>query len=286
MPTSRSFYAAVGCEELRENYEDKVVNKENPMSKGSKRTDREVLQEAEELYQQLPRPPRTLTTILDSRTRSVLIPDKARVAQYVLLCRMIDLAESTIELYRNGRRNSAFILTRAIFETTALLFLIYERLERIVETNKLGDIDLFLSRIVAGGKSDSTPEWIPGVPAKAINIGKAIERLDKKFKLKGRGMASDYGFLCDFTHPNSPGGILSYAKWEKKNDILVFWFSVSHKPFPQHLGFGLVCLCMCLDIFNHYYQKMEDVVQGFTNVWGTQRRKAKTPSGQLGERQR
>jgi len=243
------------------------------MTKGRNKTDRETLQEAEELYQQLPRPPRTLSTILDSRTRAVLIPDKARVAQYTLLCRMIDLTESTIELYRNGRRNSAFILTRAILETTALLFLIYERLERVVETNKLGDIDVFLSRIVAGGKSDSTPEWALGVPAKAINIGKAIERLDKSFNWKGRGFASDDGFLCDFTHPNCHGGILSYAKWEKKNDILVFWFSVSHKPFPQHLGAGLVCLCMCLDIFNHYYRKMGDVVQGFTHVWKTQRRK-------------
>jgi len=243
------------------------------MTKGSKRTDREVLQEAEELYQQLPRPPRNLPTILDSRTRSILTPDKARVAQYILLCRMRDLAESTIEFYRKGRQNPAFILTRAIFETTALLFLVYEHLERVVETKNLGDIDLFLSRVVAGSKSDSTPEWTPGVPAKAINIGKAIERLDKKFKFKGRGLASDYGFLCDFTHPNCPGGIMSYAKWEKKNDFLVFWFSASHKSFPQYLRLGLVCLCMCLDIFNHYYQKMEDVVQGFTDVWKTQRRK-------------
>lgn len=243
------------------------------MAKGRNKTDREALQEAEELYQQLPRPPRTLSTVLDSRTRAVLIPDKARVAQYILLCRMIDLTESTIELYRKERRNPAFILTRAIFETTALLFLVYEHLERVVETKNLGDIDLFLSRIVAGSKSDSTPEWAPGVPAKAVNIGKAIERLDKKFKFKGGGLASDYGFLCDFTHPNCPGGIVAYAKWEKKNDILVFWFSVSHKPFPQHLGAGLVCLCMCLDIFNHYYRKMGHVVQGFTDVWKTQRRK-------------
>lgn len=234
-----------------------------------------MLQEAEELYKQLPKPPRTLSTMLDSRTGAVVVPDKARVAQYVLLCRMIDLTESTIEMYRNGRKNSAFILTRAIFETTALLFLIYERLERVVENKKLGDIDLFLSRIVAGGKSDGTPEWAPGLPAKAINIGKAIERLDKRFKWKGRGLASEYGFLCDFTHPNCLGGIISYAKWEKKNDSLVFWFSVSHKSFPQHLGIGIVCLCICLDIFNHYYRKMEDVVQGFTDVWKTQRRKPK-----------
>lgn len=234
-----------------------------------------MLQEAEELYKQLPKPPRTLSTILDSRTGAVVAPDKARVAQYTLLCRMIDLTESTIKLYRNGRKNSAFILTRAIFETIALLFLIYERLERVVENKKLGDIDLFLSRIVAGGKSDSTPEWAPGVRAKAINIGKAIERLDKRFRGKSRGFASDYGLLCDFTHPNCFGGIISYAKWEKKNDIIVFCFSVSHKPFQQHLGVGIVCLCMCLDIFNHYYRKMEDVVQSFTDVWKTQRRKPK-----------
>jgi hypothetical protein len=234
-----------------------------------------MLQEAEELYQQLPKPPRTFSTILDSRTGAVVIPDKAHVARYTLLCRMIDLTEATIEMYRNERKNSAFILTRAIFETTALLYLIYERLERVVENKKLGDIDLFLSRIVAGGKSDGTPEWAPGLPAKAINIGKAIERLDKKFKVSGRGLASDYGLLCDFTHPNSLGGIISYAKWEKKNDILVFSFSVSNKPFQQHLGVGIVCLCICLDIFNHYYRKMEDVIHGFTDIWKKQRQKPK-----------
>jgi len=178
-----------------------------------------------------------------------------------------------IELYHKERRNPAFILTRAIFETTALLFLVYEHLERVVETKNLGDIDLFLGRIIAGGKSDGTPEWAPGTPARAINIGKAIERLDKKFKFDGPGLASDYGFLCEFTHPNCPGGLISYAKWEKKNDIIVFWFSASHKPFPQHLGVGLACLLICLDIFNHYYQKMEDVIQKFTGVWIAQRQK-------------
>ncbi len=157
------------------------------MNRKRGKSDKELLEEAKELYREFPKPPQSMATILDSRTRSILTPDKARTAQYILLCRMSDLTKSVIELYQKERRNPAFILTRAIFETTALLFLVYEHLERVVETKNLGDIDLFLGRVCAGGKSDSTPEWTPGVPAQAINIGKAIERLDKKFKSNGSG---------------------------------------------------------------------------------------------------
>ncbi|MBW2605065.1 MAG: hypothetical protein JRE28_12245, partial [Deltaproteobacteria bacterium] len=83
------------------------------------------------------------------------IPWKAMALREALLYRVAELSESAIDLYEKGNRTiSAFIITRAVHETTALFYSFYERLEKVTSSRFLGDFDEFIMRLLFGWKGD------------------------------------------------------------------------------------------------------------------------------------
>ena len=231
----------------------------------TKRTRQDHLKEARSLLQQFPRLPETLEFSL-VQGKALSIRAKVQLARETLLWRVQDIAGTALTLYEDGKEIPAFILTRAVFETAAMIFLIHERLEHIVKSQKLGDISQFLSRVVAGASGDKR-EWANGTPMTPIRIGKAVRRLEKKFRdtVGGRGLDSDYAFLSDFVHPSYFGTLMAYAEHKEKNGVITFNLGKAQEQLRGR-STGVSLLSMGLDFAQHYYRELGSILKELDTI--------------------
>lgn len=234
------------------------------MADNTESNEAQLLGEAEERYnklsQMLPKQVecKAVTTPTNER-----IPFKAHVAKAGLIYRAVDISGAALDFLKQKRPTVGFILARCVFETTAMLFLLYERLQRVVESGRLADIDAFLNKLVFGGRSESTPKAPDGSTVKSVHISKAIERLSKEHK---NFLAREYGFICEFAHPNFLGTVGSYGKLDKENNLWFFSFDASYKNMPEPATYGLRTLETSLLIFSHYYEEINNILPKFTKI--------------------
>lgn len=232
----------------------------------------ELLKEAEELYQKL-------FNILPARVEckpvtapeNVRIPFKAHSAKAALIYRAVDITEVALDLVKKRRPTPAFVLVRCVFETAALLFLLYQRLQKVVETNKLGDINDFLNRVNFGGRSVFVPTAPDGSKVKSIHISTAIDKLSKEIaklskEKKYESLTNEYGFICEFAHPNFLGALGSYGKLNEEQNIFDFSLDKSYENVSEPNAFGLNMLAISLGIFILYYEKLNDILPKFTEI--------------------
>lgn len=174
------------------------------------------------------------------------IPWKAMSLREALLHRITELGESAIELYQKGDRTiSAFIITRAVHETTALFYSFYERLEQVTERRSLGDFDEFLMKMLFGWKSDAE------FPV-AFNILTAVDKLNKQIDT----FRDHYDRLSEFCHPNYSGVFGSYAKINHETA----WVDFGAQVRTLSPVVGLSPLVASLGVFKHFYNKSADLI--------------------------
>lgn len=83
------------------------------------------------------------------------IPWKAVNVREALLYRITELGESAIDLYeKENRIISAFIITRAVHEVTALFYSFYLKLKKVTDEQSLENFDDFLMKLLFGWKND------------------------------------------------------------------------------------------------------------------------------------
>jgi hypothetical protein len=138
----------------------------------------------------------------------------------------------------------------------------YKRLEQVVETCELDDIDSFLNKTTIGGRSNLIPKAPDGNVIEANNILTAIDKLDKEYK----NIRQEYEFICEFAHPNFLGNLGSYGQLNKENNYYCFSFDAPYKTLPEPAAYGLTTLSVALLIFTDYYKKMEDILPLFTKI--------------------
>jgi len=227
------------------------------------KTEEELLQEAKELCKQLlillPTKVKCKSVTAPPNER---IPFKAELFRTGQLYRVVDITETIIDLFGKKKVIPATILVRCVFESAALCFKVYRRLKQVVETNKLGDIDFFLMKAGVGGRSESAPKAPDGSMLKALDISKAINTLNKKYN----GLSADYGFLCEFAHPNCPSGIIAYGILNKDEDVYNFSLDATYINMSQPARYGLIMLILSLNIFSHYCEEMGDILPQFTQI--------------------
>jgi hypothetical protein len=174
------------------------------------------------------------------------IPWKAMALREALLYRITELSESAIYLYEKGNKIiSAFIITRAVHETTALFYSFYDKLEKVTTSRILGDFDEFIMRLLFGWKGD------PNFPD-AFNILTAVDKLDKlidKFR-------ANYDRLSEFCHPNYSGVFGAYAKINKKTAWADFGSEIRNLS-PM---IGLHPLVSSFEVFRMFYNKSADII--------------------------
>jgi hypothetical protein len=79
------------------------------------------------------------------------LPFKALSLHELLLHRVADLSETAIGLFELRKLVPATIMTRAVYETTAVLYSLNIKIEEAIKTKNIGDIDTFFMKSLLGG---------------------------------------------------------------------------------------------------------------------------------------
>lgn len=187
-----------------------------------------------------------------SLTWTSKIPWKAVNLREALLYRITELGESAIDLYEKPNRIiSAYLITRAVHETTALFYLFYLRLEKVTDDQSLTDFDEFLMKLLFGWKNDKN------FPA-AINILNAVDKLDKLID----GFRYNYDRLSEFCHPNYSGVLGAYAVINRETG----WVDFGKEIQKLNPMVGLHPLVASLEMFKHFYNKSADLIPTLIEV--------------------
>ena len=179
------------------------------------------------------------------------IPYKAASLRELIFHRLAELGESAIELYEKKRIVSAFIITRAIMETTALLYWLHKRLKRVIDNNDIEDIDDFLRKILFGWKGNKDLK-------EPYNILTAVDHLNKNIPYYRRS----FDLLFEFTHPNYCGVHGAYGKIDKNK----IWLDLGSDKRDVPIIIGLSPLVGSLEIFKYYYDDINDLLPKFTEI--------------------
>ena len=157
---------------------------------------------------------------------------KAYLIHASLLSRYYDLAKSSESLSKEAAVIPALILARAAFETAALLYYTYTKIDAVVKTGDVSEIDDILMRIMVGEKRQQITE---DANISAVNILTVIDLLDKEMKKLGvQDVRALYDDLCEFAHPNFSGTLGAYVDTTEDN--------------PFHCAFGVKPKCLDADM--------------------------------------
>jgi hypothetical protein len=141
------------------------------------------------------------------------IPSKIMGVIGSLAWRAHDFADLSQELFVRKRVVPAIVLTRTLMETTALLHLVYKKINQAVNAQELEELDEFIIKCMSGNRLNPTEPDSP-------NILTAIQHLEKE---GGCERYSDfYNSLCEFVHPNSLGTFYAYSSYFDRDRLLSF----------------------------------------------------------------
>lgn len=173
-----------------------------------------------------------------SFTLNSKLPYKACSFREVLIHRVSDLADASIELLVTGNLVPAFVMVRSVVETTAMMYWLSERSKDFLEKREEGAFDEFLMKGMLGSRDGTTGQ-------SSHNVLTAVNHLNKEFD----GIRGMYDQLCEFTHPNWAGVMGSYSVIDK--DKFLLCLGKHHQKPP--IAYGLAPLIASLAIFRDYY---------------------------------
>jgi hypothetical protein len=125
-----------------------------------------------------------LPTRLDAMAVSPIskLPYKALLYRETLIWRMTELSGDALESFEKNNLVSAIILTRAAIETSAALHYLCAKVETVVESGVIGDIDDYLMKLTMGtatGGNETDFNASDPVLPRPIKVSAFIKQMDK-----------------------------------------------------------------------------------------------------------
>lgn len=121
--------------------------------------------------------------------------------QQVNMRRIVDLADSSLDMYNQERLVPACTLARSVFETVGIQYYICKKIIGYTADRDPESIHKLLMSAVFGRRDI---EW----PEASIQVLTAIDHMNKEFET----IREMYDHLCEYAHPNLMGGFGAYAK--------------------------------------------------------------------------
>ncbi len=202
-------------------------------------------------------PPRIDPATISTRAK---IPFKALCIRELMLYRVSELADAALACYQRDQLVVAATLTRALLESVALLYWLFNELQAAVAAEDTSKIDEFLGRALVGARNEATPLL-------AHNVMKAIDIVTKDID----HYRKVYVELCEIAHPNWGGGLGAYAKLNREK--IWYEFGTSQLPKPLILG----PLVISLEFFIEFYDGMIPHLKKFAAL--CERELERPPSG-------
>ena len=183
------------------------------------------------------------------------IPFKAISFREALIHRVTELSDSAFTfLTMEGKAVSGFILTRAVYETMALLFVLHTNIKRVVDSKAVGDFDEYIMTHTFGWRKEGEDN-LPTMP----NILGAIDKVDKF--LDGH-FRREYEAISEYCHPNCAGVHSSYVKIDKEN-IYADIGSQFTKTETMHAAGTLLST---LEMFEYFYNEISGLMADFVSI--------------------
>lgn len=188
-------------------------------------------------------------------------PVKVMSWKGAILHRSSELANSTCNLYDAERYVSASLIARALMETSAMLFWLLHRIEKVFGKNNIVDIDDFVMRGLMGMREKNR------VTADLPNALSALSAVDCVAK-EDENFREMYNCLSEFAHPNWPGTFGAYGRNNKKKMYVEYGSNIrrfSSTLIPTSVVISLLLLqktnCRIEDIFSKFTKLCEKKIK-------------------------
>jgi hypothetical protein len=159
----------------------------------------------------------------------------------VLSHRIKDLGIKAIALYESEQFVPAFLITRAIMETVALLYHLHKKITSAIENKDAIELNDWLVNAIFGSRNEDTDMTSP-------NILTALDRMGKEHL----GIRVMYDQLSEFCHPNYAGVLASYSHLNDDKSIIL----LGPDPDPP-MTLGSIPFSISLGIACHYYEQIQ-----------------------------
>ncbi len=173
-----------------------------------------------------------------------------------LIWRMAELSEGACHHFQADGIISAIVLTRASVETAAALWYLHRKVEDVVSSGSLGDIDTYLMKLTCGTKTLGVEAQTKHRP---VAVGKFLEAVERDI----RGFSRQYGVLSDYAHPNWAGTTLMYTETDRRTAIATLGKNVSREYGKMT---GIRTLSVALAMFEHSYNGLSDLSAEFVQL--------------------
>lgn len=181
------------------------------------------------------------------------LPSKALWYREAIIWRFAELCRSSYEAFLSDKLATAMLLTRSTLESTAAIWYLNEKIQRVVESGTIGDFDDCLMKLIVGSRTD------PAMP-EAINVLNFVDTVEKKV----RGFRNQYDQLSEFAHPNWASTALLYSKPDTKSGVADFGPNMREAKNVKLCG--LINLSVSLLLFENVYNEIADAIPSFVQL--------------------
>jgi len=191
------------------------------------------------------------------------LPWKVLLYREVLTWRTVELGRSAFETLASGRLVSGIVLTRAAVEASAALWYLCAKVEAVVDSKMIGDVDEYLMKLAMGTatgwtETDSAAEGV--TMPRPVKIGAFLKQAEKDIV----GYSHQYGVLSEYAHPNWAGTVLLYSNTNKETAITDFGQNI--RSAENAKAVGVVSLSVALKMFHARYNRISDLLPAFISV--------------------
>jgi hypothetical protein len=172
-------------------------------------------------------------------------PFKVQLFRELLLHRLSDLAEAACKLYDEGRGLPAIVLTRAAFETMAMLYYLLKQVDEAVTEQSAQKLDDGAMRGLFGSKNQASA-------LEAVNVLTVIKHVEKQYP----GIQEMFADLCEFAHPNYMGVMAMYHEMPNAPGDPREARALGPNAMSRDPGSGTICLTVALGFAMHYAKRL------------------------------
>jgi hypothetical protein len=196
-------------------------------------------------------------------SRESKLPWKVLLYRESLTWRIVELGRSAFESLTSERIVSGIVLTRATVEASAGLWYLTAKVEAVVASKKVGNVDEYLMKLAMGtateprGTDLSNDDWRMPRP---FRIGVFLKQAEKDIE----AYSHQYGVLSEFAHPNYAGTVLLYSNTNKETAITDFGRNIREADTAKSIG--ALNLSVALGMFRERYNRISDLLPAFIGV--------------------
>ena len=191
------------------------------------------------------------------------LPWKVLLYREALIWRIVELGRSALENFLSERIVSGVVLTRAAVEASAALWYLSAKVDAVVDSKIVGDVDEYLMKL-AMGTATGWPETDTSTDVltmpRPIKIGAFLKQVEKDIE----GFSHQYGVLSEYAHPNWAGTVLLYSSTNKQEAITDFGQNMRNAENARAIG--VVNLSVALKMFHTKYNHISDLIPAFVSV--------------------